>query len=80
MDNKDIFKMEQLEKVVGGDKTLIGIDDTKPITGPLVMEIEGEMVTLVDDGEGGFRGTINGKERWFSYDEIKEMLRIQLGS
>lgn len=59
-------------------KTMVAIDDTKMASGGMKMEVEGEMVTLQNDGNEGFKCTVNGKEYKFSNDEIAAMLHEQL--
>lgn len=69
---------DALDKVTGGAKTTVEIDDTKMSSGGMKMEIEGETVTLYNDGESSFKCTVNGKEYRFTNDEIAEMLRQRL--
>lgn len=59
-------------------KTTVSIDDTKMASGGMKMEVEGEMVTLQNDGDKGFKCTVNGKEYKFSNEEIAAMLHEQL--
>lgn len=59
-------------------KTTVSIDDTKMASGGMKMEVEGEMVTLQNDGDRGFKCTVNGKEYKFSNEEIAAMLHEQL--
>ena len=68
----------ELVPVNGGTKTVIAVDDTQPAQGGLRMYINGELVTLYPDGEGGFYCTVNGKEYRFTNAEIAEMLHRQL--
>ena len=69
---------DSLDVVAGGAKTIVVIDDTKTASGGLRMEIEGEMVTLENDGDNGYKCTVNGKEYRFSDAEIEEMLRQRM--
>ena len=69
---------DELGLVTGGAKTTVEIDDTKMASGTMRLEVEGEMVTLENDGDGGYRCTVNGKEYRFTDAEIAEMLRQQL--
>ena len=69
---------DSLDVVAGGAKTTVEIDDTKMAYGGMKMEVEGEMVILENDGDKGYRCTVNGKEYSFSNAEIEEMLRQQL--
>lgn len=66
--------------VNGGAKTIVEVDDTKTASGGMKLEVEGEEVFLINDGDKGFRCTVNGKEYRFSLAEIEEMLRQQLGN
>lgn len=59
-------------------KTQVTIDDTKLSSGGMKMEVEGEMVTLENDGNSGFKCHVNGKEYKFSNEEIANMLHEQL--
>ncbi len=64
-------------------KTVVTIEDTKSAAGGkgeggMKMEVEGEMVTLQNDENGGFKCTVNGKEYHFSDAEIATMLHDQL--
>jgi|GEM_PF-3920225 len=61
-------------------KTQVTIDDTKLSSGGMKMEVEGEMVTLQNDGDHAFKCEVNGKEYKFSDDEIAAMLHDQLKS
>ncbi len=67
-----------LDIVNGGAKTIVNVDDTKPTEGGLKLMIDGELVTLYNDGDDGFYCFINGKEYKFSNAEIAEMLHEQL--
>ena len=42
------------------------------------MEVEGEEVMLENDGNSGFKCTVNGKDYRFSNEEIAAMLHEQL--
>lgn len=70
---------DALNIVTGGAKTTVEIDDTKMAHGSMCVEIEGETVTLVNDGESGYKGTVNGKEYRFTDAEVAEMLRQMMG-
>lgn len=59
-------------------KTMVSIDDTKMSSGGMQMEVDGEMVTLQNAAEGGFKCTVNGKEYKFTDAEIADMLHEQL--
>ena len=67
-----------LDLVHGGAKSLVEVDDTKMASGSMTLEIEGETVILVNDGDHGFRCTVNGKEYRFTDAEIAQMLKEQL--
>ena len=69
---------DELDVVTGGAKTTVEIDDKKMAYGGMLMEVEGEMVILENDGDKGYKCTVNGKEYSFSNAEIEEMLRQQL--
>ena len=69
---------DSLDVVAGGAKTTVEIDDTKMAYGGMKMEVEGEMVVLENDGDKGYKCTVNGKEYRFSDAEIEEMLRESL--
>lgn len=69
---------EVLNIVSGGNKTLIGPDDSEPLQGGLRLMIDGEWVILYQDGPDGFKCTINGKEYRFSNAEVAELLHEQL--
>ena len=59
-------------------KTQVTIDDTKLSSGGMKMEVEGEEVMLENDGNSGFKCTVNGKDYRFSNEEIAAMLHEQL--
>ena len=77
MENKKELKDGALKTVNAGSKTEISVDDTIIPSG-FKIEIEGEMVTLIDDGNNGFTCTVNGKEYRFTYEEVAEMIRKQM--
>ena len=63
-------------------KTVVTIEDTKSAaggkSGGMRMEVDGEMVELENDSNGGFKCTVNNKEYHFSDAEIANMLHEQL--
>lgn len=69
---------DALDVVYGGAKTHVAVDDSKMAESGMKLEVEGVEVMLVNDGDNGYKCTVNGKEYRFSNAEIEELLRRQL--
>ena len=69
---------QELDMVYGGAKTLVEIDDTEIPTGGLKIEIDGELVTLINDGDKGFYYVVHGKEYKLTNEEVANLLHEML--